>query len=122
LFNEKTKHLTTKNTRSTPSRCSVAQCRLWNTEESKIAEIARDRERQNYSPQIAQMKRRSEKTKTSPLIDKDDTDPKRQISPLRRGEDQIANQKPKASSQQLAANRLVTITVYRSRLLLITKY
>jgi hypothetical protein len=35
LFNEKTKHLTTADTRSTPSRCSVAQGRLWNTEEEQ---------------------------------------------------------------------------------------
>jgi hypothetical protein len=60
--------------------------------------------KKNDSPQIAQMERRSGKTKTSPLMNTDDTDQKRQISPLRRGEDQIANQKPKASSQQPGAS------------------
>src|SRR6476469_9959173 len=63
LFNEKTKPLTTEDTRSTPSRCSVAQGRLWNTEESKIAGNRAKSPKarvigkgKTWPPQIAQIK------------------------------------------------------------------
>jgi hypothetical protein len=59
-------------------------------------------------------KRRNRKSKILPLMNADYTDRKRKITPRRRGGDQIAKQKPKASSWWLAASGcpLVTITVY----------